>query len=253
MYWKLSMERDGQAQSAAMGAAQGRFVLHRHHDADGPHLDLRFEQDGYLSGFRVDGLSLDCEVWASEKGAHPVEWLERDGDAVREDSGTYRREVANDGEMRITLHGAQGTRVLHAVRERGLTPSIVRAVRDALRANGAAAQDAAGLIADGTTARRRAIERLCGLARELDGAAFDENVCKRSLAALSLEDIHAQLRSYETRFDAKYPPAPVSRPEPIDEPLDNSRSNTARSILLEEGPERTERSGAPSAFLFVGM
>jgi hypothetical protein len=217
MYWKISTERAEQDSRASDGATTGRFVLHRHHDADGPHLDLRFEQDGYLAGFRIDGLSLDNEVWASEKGAHPLEWLERDGDAVREDSGTYRRHVVNDGEMRITLHGAGGVRDLRAVRVAGLPPNAVRDVCDALRAHGASVSDAAKLVADGAVARRRAVERLCGLARELDGAAFDEDVCKRSLAPLSLEDIHAQLRAYEARFDAAYPPAPVSRPERLAE------------------------------------
>lgn len=213
MYWRITRERDEASVGATRNEAHGRFVLHRHHDADGPHLDLRFEQDGYLSGFRVDGLSLDEDVCASEKGAHPIEWLEQDGDAVREDSGTYHRRVVGEHEMLIALHGGQGTRVLRAVREPGLTPNTVRDVCAVLREHGAPAADAAHLISDGIAARRRATERLCGLARELDGAAFDEEVCRRSLAPLTLADIHAQLRGYETRFDAKYPPAPVSRPE----------------------------------------
>ncbi|NUM52547.1 MAG: hypothetical protein HUU46_02780 [Candidatus Hydrogenedentes bacterium] len=217
MYWKIIPERGEPSAPATRHQTHGRFVLHRHHDADGPHLDLRFEQDGYLSGFRVDALTLDNEVCASEKGAHPIAWLERDGDAVREDAGTYHRQVISENEMTIMLHGAQGIRVLRAVREPGLTPSHVRDVCAALHTGGASATDAARLIADGIAARRRATERLCGLARELDGAAFDEDVCRRSLAPLTLEDIHAQLRGYEARFDAKYPPAPVSRPERLPE------------------------------------
>lgn len=217
MYWRITTERDETGVGATRNETHGRFVLHRHHDADGPHLDLRFEQDGYLSGFRVDGLSLDEDVCASEKGAHPIEWLERDGDAVREDAGTYHRRVVSEREMLITLHGGQGTRVLRAVCEPGLTPNTVRDVCAALREHGAPAADAARLIGDGIAARRRATERLCALARELDGAAFDEDVCRRSLATLSLDDIHAQLRAYEKRFDAAYPPAPVSRPERLGE------------------------------------
>ena len=254
MYWKLSTERADDGVRASGAETHGRFVLHRHHDAGGPHLDLRFEQDGYLSGFRIDGLAIADGVWASEKGAHPIDWLERDGDAVREDSGTYHRRMVNDNEMCITLHGGQGDRVLRAVREPGLTPSAVRDVCAALGAYDAVAADAARLIADGVTARRRAIDRMCGLARELDGGAFDEDVCRRALAPLALEDIHAQLRGYESRFDAKYPPLPVSRPEPMSEQRDERRCGDAMAIVRGDGSDSAMARRAPRPiFLKMGQ
>lgn len=235
MYWNLTQSHETITPNAN-AVSNGRFVLHRHHDAEGPHLDLRFEQDGYLSGFRIDGLSLEGEVCATEKSAHPIEWLDHDGDAVREDSGTYRRHAINDNEMYIELHGALGTRSLRATREAGLAPSTIRDVCATLRAHAATTNDAAKLIADGIAARRRATERLCGLARELDGAAFDEAICKRSHATLTLKDIHAQLRSYESRFDAKYPPAPVSQPSPLGDQANPQRSGKAYAILRSDTP-----------------
>lgn len=250
MYWKITSEQDAQPEGAANGVTRGRYVLHRHHDAEGPHLDLRFEQDGYLAGFRIDALSLEGEVCATEKGPHSIDWLDRDGDAVREDAGTFTREDVSEDEMRITLYGPQGTRVVRAVRVAGLTPTVVSDVCDALRAHGAAVSDAAKLVVDGIVARRRAVERLCGLARELDGGAFDEDVCRRSLAPLSLEDIHAQLRAYEKRFDAAYPPTPVSRPEALQEHTDVRRSEDALRILRCE--ERGSRALTPM-FLRIGF
>ena len=94
-----------------------------------------------------------------------------------------------------------------------LPASAARTIAEALHALKAAPADAARLIADGVAARSRATERLCGLARELDGEAFEEKLCRRTLAGLTLDEIHAQLRAYEVRFDAKYPPLPVSKPE----------------------------------------
>lgn len=89
---------------------------------------------------------------------------------------------------------------------------------------------AGALIADGATARLRATERLCGLGRELDGDAFDDAVWRKTLSSLTLEEIHGQLRSFEVRFDLKYPPMPVSRP---DHAQGASRSEDALAIVRE--------------------
>jgi hypothetical protein len=90
--------------------------------------------------------------------------------------------------------------------------------------------DAAQLVLDGIAARDRATARLCGLGRELDGGAFDESAWRKSLRGLSLDEIHAQLRAFEVRFDAKYPPAPVSRPERLPEDGEANRLDVARAI-----------------------
>ena len=63
MYWKLVKVETVAAERDSV-AAQGRFVLHRHRDADGPHLDLRIEQEGCLMGWRVEGTTLEAEAWA---------------------------------------------------------------------------------------------------------------------------------------------------------------------------------------------
>ncbi len=212
-------------------------MLHRHSDAQGPHLDLRLEQRGYLTGFRIDATAIDGETWAEEKSPHPVEWLDRDGEAIREDSGTYVVERVNGNELRVTLHGARAARTIHAVQEPGLSPGTTRDVCAVLREQGVSTQDAAKYIADGITARRRTVERLCGLARELDASTFDETVSKRSLAGLSLEEIHTQLRAYEVRFDAKYPPAPVSQPEQQSE--SERATGTATALAIVRGIEGT--------------
>ena len=73
MFWKVICEERGAVPDVEQ--SNGRFVLHRHVDAMGPHLDLRLEQDGYLVGWRIEGDSLDGEPWATRKSPHRVSWL----------------------------------------------------------------------------------------------------------------------------------------------------------------------------------
>jgi len=87
----------------------------------------------------------------------------------------------------------------------------------AISQSDAVAEDAPQLLRDGVTARTRACERFCALGRELDGAAFGETVWRKTLSGLSLDEIHEHLRSYEARFDLKYPPQPVSVAEALPE------------------------------------
>lgn len=230
MYWKLFMVERREDDAAASGPSEGRFVLHRHRDAQGPHLDLRLEQDGYCLGWRVDAETLDAEVWAAEKAPHPAYWLEQDGDAVREDEGTYcwLRRDARGGDL--AFHGRNGVRILRAERVDGLPPECVRAVCETLADAGCAPRRAAQLIADGLEARRRALARFIGLGRELDGAGFDEAVWRKTLDPLSLREVFSHLESLEARFDRKYPPEPVSRPERLPE-------ETGKSVGAERALE----------------
>ena len=213
MFWKLSYEDCTERMDLAR--TDGRFVLHRHRDEAGDHLDLRLEQDGYLLGWRIGAGTLEGEPWATEKAPHPVRWLEQDGDAVRVDAGVYAWFERGPGRRGILLRGRNGVGRVRLERAAAPDVAAIRGICEALEEHHAAAEDAAGLIRDGVAARRRGIERFCGLGRELDGGAFDAAVWRRTLERLSLEEIHAQLRAYEVRFDQKYPPAPVSRPETL--------------------------------------
>ncbi|MDX9972713.1 MAG: hypothetical protein RBU21_06980 [FCB group bacterium] len=231
MYWTLSTEPAAPAPDAYK--PEGRFVLHRHRDADGPHYDLRLEQEGYLLGWRIDGDALEGQPWATEKMPHPAQWLEQDGEAARADEGLYAW-VERDADRReLILWGRQGDRTVRFTRETGLPPLAQRDIRRTLEEAGAAPARAAQLVADGLTARRRASERLCGLGRELDGEAFDEALWRKSIEGLSLDEIHAQLRAYELRFDLKYPPQPVSQPEPLSPEGETGRAADVLSILRD--------------------
>lgn len=232
MFWKVICEEAGEGQD---GCADGRFVLHRHRDEGGAHLDLRLEVDGCLVGWRIDGESLEDGAWATEKGPHPTRWLEADGDAVRVDGGMYAWLEQGADRRTVLLRGDGGARRLCVTRERALPISAVRAVCEALEACGADVGDVGRLIADGATTRRRAVERFCGLGRELDGGAFSEAVWRKALSGLSLDEIHGQLRAYEVRFDAKYPPSPVSRPERLPEEDSAERTGAALAIVREQG------------------
>lgn len=231
MYWKITCE-DVPADAVAPDSADGRFVLHRHTDADGPHLDLRLEHEGYLLGWRIDGPTLGGEPWATEKAPHPPHWLDHEGGAVCEDAGVYAW-VERGARNTVLLYGRHRARRISARRETGLIPSAVRAICSALAEAGAGAADAARLIRDGLHARHRAVERFCGLGKELDGNAFDDPVWRKTLAALTLDEIHAQLRAYEVRFDKTYPPQPVSQPEPLPAWDHTPRSSQAMAILRD--------------------
>jgi hypothetical protein len=148
---------------------------------------------------------------------HPAQWLEADGDAVREDAGVYAVRAEAGDYRELELRGEGGARIVRFEREATLDAAAARDIALALRETSTSATHAAKLLKDGATARRRAIERLCGLGRELDGRAFDDTQWGRMLAGCTLDEVHAQLQVYEARFDAKYPPQPVSMSEPLDD------------------------------------
>lgn len=231
MFWKIMIETGPDQGVSKDPVPDGRFVVHRHCDVDGPHIDLRLEQDGYLVGWRIDGLALEAESWAAEKAPHPAHWLDHDGDAVREDSGVYAWLERTADRGVLWLNGRNGVRCLRVERMRGLSGQVVRAICETLGDCNVKAEDAASLIRDGVTARQRAIGRFCGLGRELDGAAFDESVQRKVFEKLSLAEIHRMLRAYEVRFDEKYPPRPVSQPEPLPDEEDGERSDKAFAIV----------------------
>lgn len=231
MYWKITFESE--KASPDVERSDGRFVLHRHTDTGGAHLDLRLEEEACLVGWRIDGSDIGGERWATEKAPHPLWWLDRDGEAVRVDAGTYAWLERGEGRGRLMLKGQNGTQVLSVEREAELPLNVVCEIRSVLKQQNASIEEAGRLIADGITARRRAVERLCGLGRELDGTAFGDSAWRRMLGSLSLDEIQAQLRSFEVRFDQKYPPLPVSRPESLEEARAGERSEAAMAIVNE--------------------
>lgn len=208
-----------------------RFVLHRHRDDDGAHLDLRLEQDGYLMGFRVDGTALGAEAWATVKAPHPLHWLDRDGDAVREDGGTYFWESGDASGGVLVLCGARDTVRVCVEPVGGVSAGDLAGVRAAADQLGVALDDLPGLAADGAVARERAIARYCGLGRELDGDAFDSGLWRNTLAGQRLAVIQQYLHGLEVRFDRKYPPQPVSAPVALEEPAEDRDAGRAMEIL----------------------
>ena len=216
MFWKVTQQEAPGA--TALDHVDGRFVLHKHLDDQGPHLDLRLDMNGYLMGWRIDAQSLDGTPWATEKTPHSLRWLDSDASAEFLDGGLYMwRPREADGSRALLLKSNSGVKQLRVERVAGLPACAAREVVEALRDGQMRSVDAGRLVRDGIAARGRAIERLCGLGRELDGSAFDAALWRKLLAELTLEEVHNQLRVFELRFDQKYPPSPVSRPECLEE------------------------------------
>ena len=231
MYWHVraveAVEED------ASEATQGRFVLHRHHDERGAHLDLRLEQPGgFLLGWRFDTPELSEGAWGEEKPPHPLHWLEQQGDAVCVDRGVYRWTTHDAAGGSLVLCGEQGTRVLHLQRASALPAHVVGAVLDYLREQRMSPEVIPNLLKDGWTARQRAMARLVGLGRELDGETFAETLWRATLETRSLDEIHQHLAGFERRFDERYPPRPYSRPD-YDASAGAAREKQARDLLRD--------------------
>ena len=199
------------------GEGGRRFVLHRHRDAEGAHLDLRLEQDGYLMGFRVDGTALGPESWAALKAPHPLHWLAQDGEAVREDVGHYFWERGDASGGVLLLCGQRQSVRVTVAPVAGVPARVLGVLRAAAEQLGVAMGELAGLAEDGRAARERAIARYCGLGRELDGSSFDGGWWRAMLAGQRLSVIQQHLHGLELRFDRKYPPMPVSVPVALDD------------------------------------
>lgn len=200
------------------GEGARRFVLHRHRDGEGAHLDLRLEQEGYLMGFRVDGAALGPESWATVKTPHPLQWLAQDGEAVREDGGTYyweRGDAANGGAL--VLCGQRKTLRVTVEPVGGTSAGALGALRAVAEKLNVAMGELAGLAEDGRAARDRAIARYCGLGQELDSSSFDGVWWRAMLAGQRLHVIQQHLHGLEVRFDKKYPPLPVSVPVALED------------------------------------
>jgi hypothetical protein len=227
MHWELHIEP---VEDPGDAARDGRFVAHRHDDALGPHVDLRVEHGDFLMGWRVDGTALVAGAWATEKGPHPLAWLASGGDRI--DAGSYRWEERTATRRVLLLDGRDGCRRVRFEARADLTPVETRALAECLAETGTPASAAPALLRDGLEARSRAVARLCGLGVELDGTAFDAAAWRRMLGGLPLDEIHGHLRAFESRFDAKYPPEPVSQPEPLPDATD-TREPRAWGILRD--------------------
>ncbi len=228
MFWTIADLTH--TQPSADFAPAGRFVLHRHTDAQGEHLDLRLEAEGHLRGWRIDANELGEGAWATEKPPHPLRWLDDDGNATRVEAGEYAVESRSAEGLVVVLRGSTATTRVEIAPAPELPITAARAIAMALRERAIDPADAPGLLADGLAARSRAVQRLCGLGRELDADAFEESVWRKTLGRLTLDEIHQQLRAFEVRFDQKYPPQPVSRPETEGE---TPRSREAMAIARE--------------------
>ncbi len=216
MLHRLQCERGGETRAGTEGELR-RFVLHRHRDGGGAHLDLRLEQDGYLMGYRIDGPTLEGTRWATVKAPHPTTWLTQDGEAVREDEGTYFWDSGGGHEGVLVLCGARDTVCIWVDPVDDVSAGDVAALRAAAETMGLGLGDLVALAEDGKTARDRAVARYCGLGRELDGESFDDGLWRRTLAGERLGVVQQYLHGLELRFDRKYPPLPVSQPVALEE------------------------------------
>ncbi len=225
--------------------SEGRFVLHRHKDKQGIHLDLRIEQKGYLLGWRIDSTELQSELWGVEKLPHSSAWLDTTEHADLVHSGDYRWFSHGDGNGYLVLRlENQVQRVYHIERWAGFSLRFQRALWQSMRKWQVLPAQVISLIEDGVEARNYAIQRLCGLGKFLEGDCFDSSHWEKVLSQCSLSEIHAYLKKWEDRFEKQSPPERLSRPEKVDESWSNeAESHTSQSLLhLILGQEKQNSS-----------
>lgn len=209
-----------------------RFVLHRHRDDTGAHHDLRMEHNTCLLGFRIGGDRFETGCWATEKMPHPKHWLEDDGALRRVVAGRYGWRETDPTRRTVTLYTTDATITLCFERCKAPDVAAVRTLTEYAQTHGLPMERLGELVADGATARRNAIARLCGLSRELDGDAFDEGGWRTMLEGMTLREINDRLAAVETRYDRVHPPLPTSRPEPLDPDADAQDERALRVMHI---------------------
>lgn len=231
MFWELNAIKRTSLTEDISPERCGRFVLHRHRDSQGEHLDLRLEGDGCLVGWRISGTSLTQGTWATENPPHPLVWLDDDHDAVREMDGQYVLERRDSSQCCVQLWSGSEGLELTLRRLPDISSDTVGTLAGMVQKKNIAFDALPRLVEDGLEARTRAIERFCGLSRVLDGEGFDEAGWRRLLAGMTLGEIGERLAKVEVRYDRVHPPTPVTRPEPLDEPETQER-RTAQAFEI---------------------
>jgi len=227
MFWKLIV--DGVSDSEEF-VPRDRYSLRRDTCEPGGAETLELHEGDVVRGWKMAGPLCDAAVWASELSSRSSSNRDTRIDPGGESGGYAWEHVGMDGGTLLLERNGEICRI-RVERVASLCLESAREIAGVMQEHGVASSDAAGLVADGLAARRNAVERLCGLGRELDSERFNDAVWRKTLAGLRLTDIHEQLRAFEVRFDEKYPPMPVSRPESLDESASVSRDEKAMLIL----------------------
>ncbi len=219
------------------------YFMHRHEDAGAVYIDLHIERPGCgVARWRmavdvIDRLSAGEEVVCTLNPQDSMRSLDRDApEYTVVDEGTYADAGQAGGRHRLVFSGRvlDGEFEFRAVCDDSTVAALAEAIREEPGAmlGPERVEEFVAAARDGRVARRRAVERLCGLGRELDGDAFDAQLWRRMLDGLSLSEIHRQTAKFERRFDEKYPPQPVSRSASLPEE-DSDRRKIVTAILDE--------------------
>ncbi|NLN94262.1 MAG: hypothetical protein GX130_13290 [Candidatus Hydrogenedens sp.] len=230
MYWKITKvwsREEGAAQEDCAGA----FVMHRHQDEEGLHLDLRLEHGESLLGWRIGGEELEEGLWATEKMPHPVAWLHSDQGLQRCMEGHWCWEERKENACTVALRDGEQSLYLRLERCDGIGTEAVRALAEMAKEKGISFSALAGLAEDGLHARSREVTRFCALSRTLDGEGFDEEGWRGLFAGMSLREISERLARVEIRYDKLCPPQPVSQPEALTEEDQSARTREAYRII----------------------
>lgn len=190
----------------------GQWILHRHRDHYGPHLDLRLEFRGILGGLRVDADALIPGVPATEKGPHPNAWLTAEGPAQEVGRGRWAWEKYTPDHRVLLLDNGTDRLRLGWKRAPALPTSVIVQLAAWAQQNHLTPDQLSALCADGLRARQAARARCRGLAALIEAEHFDPDAWNDLLEPLNLDALNQKLDALEARLDQLHPPAPWTHP-----------------------------------------
>ena len=152
--WLIEKVEDGrETDFSAREAPEGKgFVLHRHRDEEGEHLDLRLENGEVLVGWRLPrdaserlahGETVTCEL----KRMHPRKWLDvNEEGCFVEDAGRYRW-LERSADRGVGVFGGERFAGRYSFTRRKQSEESVSLIGKELGLDLACAEDAARFLA----------------------------------------------------------------------------------------------------------
>lgn len=213
--------------------ATGRFIVQRHQDNLGVHIDIRLEHEGYLTGWRIDGVSeLADEMWGEAKLPHNPNLL-YDANLPEIERGIYQWYL-EDGEIGILelVSTSEDCKVFRVEKCCGVPLSVQRKLIEICSGYGLKWDEVSSLIGDGLKAREWMITKICGMAQYLDDQAFVQDDYVEYLKNRSFEELKESLIIWEKRLSLKKPVERVTKPINVEQEI-NSSSNYLLNKVLE--------------------
>ncbi|MCX8065998.1 MAG: hypothetical protein N3G21_12650 [Candidatus Hydrogenedentes bacterium] len=216
--------------------AMGRFIIHRHSDIAGEHIDIRLEEDFSLVGWRVDGTSeLGDEMWGVAKLPHHPGLLD-DGTIPVVAKGKFRWLLDNKDDTFLELEFDDGEiRVYKVEKHGGLPASIQNRLNKIISDNGLSWDEALSLIGDGIKAREWLITKICGMVEYSGNYILPQAEYAEYLKGKSLDELKRNLTYWEKKVSSNQSVGRLTRPGDIGQEGESEKWKLSKVLELIVG------------------